>query len=185
MIKTLTYEDNKSILVNIKNSTGYDEKFWNNGMFSDLAYLNDMKKNYVKESIVDVGSCTGNHTLFFVGIVRAPVHSFEPDKEKYNQLTKNIVLNDFNGSAKNYALSDYSGYAKIEKSPGIKFIRTTRDLWSCRVSTMDMLVYDIVSMIRIDVRSQEQSILSGARRIISSFLPEVYVRTEKPFEILL
>lgn len=184
MIKEISYQD-KKFKVDVRDSTEPVQRDWGNGAFSNRAILNFIKDNHTRVgSFVEVGAGLGNNTMFFNGVLGRTVHAFEPDEALHGRLSKHIINNELNARVIKYAISDFSGYAlKTEK--GINYIRSKKDLFNMSVTTLDLIVFDNVSLLYIDVNANDESILKGAKRIIKSCKPDIYVRTENPNRLAL
>jgi FkbM family methyltransferase len=183
MVKKITHFDTELSVI-IKNSTEETQQAWGSGLFFDRNVLNKIKEVYKGGCIIDVGAGIGNYALYFAGVLGACTHCFEPDPEKFDRLRKNLNLNNLKTRSMTYALLDYAGYARKEEGTGIKYIKSTRELFNVSVTTLDSVMFEKVSVIRIDVKDMEAKIISGSRRVIKENLPHMVIRTEEPTSIL-
>jgi len=182
MIKEIIYKD-KTIKVHTKNATETTQQSWNNGLFYNRSVLSFIENIYVNGSIIEIGASIGNNTLFFGGVLGAFVHCIEPDEIKRAQLSKNIMLNDIRTNLLPYAVSDYAGLARIERGERLVYIKDNRDIANVRVTTVDTVIFDVVTIMYIDVKENEFNILAGCRRTIKTYTPHIFIRTERPYEV--
>ena len=94
------------ISLNLSNSI--DREIYLKGFYEKekIEYLNNISKNEKIDYFLDIGSYIGYYSLFFKNIKN--VHAFEPNKENFKQLQKNIEINSTSITAHNIACSDYS-----------------------------------------------------------------------------
>lgn len=94
------------ISLNLSNSI--DREIYLNGCYEkeQIEYLNNISKNEKIHYFLDIGSYIGYYSLFFKNIKN--VHAFEPNKENFEHLQKNIVINNANITAHNIACSENS-----------------------------------------------------------------------------
>ncbi len=132
-------------------------------------------------AILDIGSNIGNHAIFFAKILKAKrVICFEPNKQVYDVLLKNIRINKLSEriSAFNLALGSKFAEGKME----------IRDKNNCgtgkvviggsefKIVPLDSLkIKEKISFIKIDVEGFEPGVLMGAKKLIKKNLPIVWV----------
>ena len=133
-----------------------------------------VKKNMVT---VDAGAYIGYFTLLMSKLVgeKGSVHAFEPGRENFNLLEKNVYLNNYkNVILNNSALSNKSGTTKLfisgenpqdhrivenEKSKKWEFVKTiTLDRYFRNNQKVDF--------IKMDIQGAEIFALEGAKRIL-------------------
>lgn len=161
MIKTFKHEGIE-IVMSVNKETTQDEQCWLAGRFNDLSLLNVIRRTICNGTIVEVGSGIGNNTIFYSKIIGCRVISFEKDKKKYELLRKNVVLNDVKGFIGNYEISD---------------IRKKSDKTS--VNVLNLLVMEPVDAIRINCKNQWMQVLSGGRKLIKEYKPDLFINVEK------
>ena len=99
------------ISLNLSNSI--DREIYLKGFYEkeQIEYLYKISKNEKIDYFLDVGSYIGYYSLFFKNIKN--VHAFEPNKENYKHLQKNIEINNANIVTHNIACSEYSTHKII------------------------------------------------------------------------
>lgn len=153
--------------------------------FYELDMLEDVKRRVGRKNpvIIDAGAYIGNHSIFFAKCCDAKVIAFEPYIESYNNLKKNIEINNLQNivTAHNYALGSSrktggmvvanksnTGMTKVEpNAPGDIEIRTLDEVVLNNVKRIDVL--------KIDVEGMEVELLKGAVQAISRYKPLIYV----------
>lgn len=145
-------------------------------------------ERYVKEgmTVLDLGANLGQYTL--LAAMRAgptgSVHSFEPSRRMFEELTFNVALNGFGPRCvlNNVAVSDRVGHANLTKySPGYEvygaLAATPRATECCvgaeQVATIRLDDYvashglDHVDFMKVDIEGAELMALRGAERLLS------------------
>ena len=77
--------------------------------FYEIKYLEIVNSKYIPKNpiIIDIGSNIGNHLVYFSKISNAKrVYGFEPQKDIFDILDRNRLLNKCNAEIKNIALGD-------------------------------------------------------------------------------
>jgi FkbM family methyltransferase len=139
--------------------------------------------------VFDIGAFIGTHTLAFSRLVgeQGKVYSFEPRREIFDILTKNIELNNLgNVTAFNAAVSDELsnvGLSSLSHSDDANlgglalydspFVSGNGD-YSVKVVSIDSLDIDQVDLIKIDVEGMEDSVLNGAVETIKKHRPIIF-----------
>lgn len=131
------------------------------------------------ETFVDVGANSGYYSLLASGIVgeQGMVLAFEPYKETFRRLIKNIQLNEANNvKAFNMALSSYDGRGTLNisrSSDGLNSLKTiplVEDSIEIEVKKFDS-VFTFkrnVDVIKIDAEGSELDIIKGASDSITN-----------------
>ncbi|SFJ63458.1 methyltransferase, FkbM family [Desulfomicrobium apsheronum] len=145
--------------------------------------------------IVDGGANIGNHTIFFAGVIGAPVIAFEPQPFNHSFLITNICLNclDEKVDVRKVALGDHVGHISLFQALPGNFGSFTADMalvkqkdgddyfvtpFDVQVSTLDVELADFeeaISIIKLDLEGMELDALRGARRVIAKSLPVIAV----------
>lgn len=151
--------------------------------FYEIDTLNYLKKRYIKEgmNILDIGANIGNHTLFFAVRCKATqVFSFEPQKDIFKILRRNIQLNDLKDVCTTYniALGAEQGTAKItshsrRNSGGTTF--SMDDSGSVCVRTLNEMNFSDIGFVKIDVEGFEFDVLKGGEELFRSMDPVIFI----------
>jgi FkbM family methyltransferase len=164
---------------------------WNLFCFGDYEpELRHLFRRYVPEGgvVVEVGANIGWHLLLFCKLVGSTghVHAFEPNRSVYDEMCKNLVLNQLeNVTTWNCALSSkpgtaiFQGVAVNEHGAGNGHLvfgdpsAPSPAGTEVRVETLDGLNLPLarLDLMKIDVEGAENEVLAGAFRTIEHFLP--------------
>jgi len=155
---------------------GYKVFFFDYSSFCQLFYEIFFKNEYYFKSkdsepiILDAGSSIGMSVIFFKWLYpNSRITAFEPDKETFDILSKNIVVNNFEKvQAHNLALSDKEGevdFYKDNKNPGM----LSMSMFSKRLPTSEksMVQSDLfskyvgekVDFVKMDIEGAEFEVL--------------------------
>lgn len=143
--------------------------------FYEIKYLEIVKLRYIPKNavIVDIGSNIGNHLVYFSKTANAKkVYGFEPQKNIFNILSKNLLLNNCGAEIKNIALGD-----KIQKTQISFFDKSNlgatsleyNEKGTIQTSTLDEEFKNIqekINFIKIDVEGFEYFVLRGAKLLM-------------------
>ena len=100
----------KRLINQILSPTGY--KFARIDNYEDIKFL--WLKDYEISTVLDVGANEGQFAAKILQVLPdTAIHSFEPLKDTYDVLIKNL---NKNGTAYNFALGDFNGQSKIYKN---------------------------------------------------------------------
>ena len=154
-------------------------------------FLHEVFEHYIdKDSIVlEGGTHIGTHTIKLSKLAGF-VYCFEPLKESFNLLTRNLKLNDCNNvKPLNYALSDRRGKTKFkwerEGNLGASaligndmgFFKPRRnDMPSnntITTVTIDSLHLRKLDFIKLDIEGFEKRVLQGGIKTIKEFMPVI------------
>ncbi|MEM3092063.1 MAG: FkbM family methyltransferase, partial [Candidatus Pacearchaeota archaeon] len=149
----------------------------------------DMIKRELREGDIalDIGSHTGYFALIFASIVgnNGKVYAFEPTKQAFNVIKKNVALNNFkNVIIENIGLSDKNEETNIDMQ--FKYDKECIDEGKTKnekhlLITLDNYVkknkIPKIKLIKIDTNCFDLRILMGATETIKKFRPIVIVKT--------
>jgi FkbM family methyltransferase len=131
-------------------------------------------------TIVDVGANTGNHTMFFAGVLGAPVHAFEPFAPSFELLGLNVYANGLQDRVRavHAAVGAQDGMAIVTAGPVTNLGMTkcapgAGEIPMLRLDSAD--IAEPVGLLKIDVEGEEVSVLSGAAELLRAWLPDVMV----------
>lgn len=139
-------------------------------IYSNILRLND------SESIVDLGAYDGDTIREFTAYTKGKYNkiiALEPDAKSYKKLIKNTA------EMKN--LETYNMGAWNEKDTLIFAKEQSRNSHisasgvPVKVTDIDSLIDCPVTMIKMDIEGSEMKALDGAKRIIKTYLPKLYV----------
>jgi methyltransferase, FkbM family len=136
--------------------------------------------------IYDVGANIGNHTTYFAhNIKKANIFSFEPIKENYNLLKKNISDNNFNNvKLFEFALGSHNTRAHMEFMEENNNGTSTIVLDSVSgeeviVKVTDELELPLPNFVKIDVEGFEYEVLKGMRETLIKSKPDLWVEVDE------
>ncbi len=143
-------------------------------------------------TVFDIGANVGYYTLIAAQKVGSSghVYAFEPDKENFKILQKNVLSNNHsNVTLMDYALSDKDGYLELYLSPDNKGDHRTyktpepqekRDFYKVRAISIDSLFSSAgtyPSVIKMDIQGFEFFALTGMQALITR-TPNLVLYTE-------
>jgi len=160
------------------------------------------EKHINKNSVVfDIGANIGIHTILF-GRIAKKVYAFEPYKENFYHLQKNMIGNKItNALIFQLALSDKqedvkikyinpinSGQIILDNNPTIElddWVNMEEEI-IVKCITLDSLNVDELHFIKLDVEGYEPKVLAGAELTIKKFKPIIAIEdwTRKTISIL-
>jgi FkbM family methyltransferase len=139
------------------------------------------------DTVIDVGANIGTHTVAFANMVgpTGTVHAFEPQRRLYQMLSGNVALNALEPVyCHQAAVGDAMGEMQLPAlpSPDVTFNFSAVSLMQDDKSgdtvplvTLDSLELAQCSMVKIDVEGMETLVLAGAKRLIETCKPVIYV----------
>ena len=131
-------------------------------------------------SVIDVGANIGNHSIFFSIVCECKqIICFEPQKNIYQQLQENILLNNItNCTCYNFLLGEQDGTADIKSlvvnNTGATSF-TPQSEGEYRITTLDGYKFDNIKLIKIDVEGMQLSVLKGAKQTLKKFSPLLWI----------
>lgn len=167
----LKYDHIQNIIINSKN-------------FYEIKYLNIVSERYIPKNpiILDIGSNIGNHLVYFSKISNAKrVYGFEPQKDIFDILDKNILLNKCNAEIKNIALGDKIQNTEIDffdkKNVGATSLKYNNK-GTIETSTLDEEFKNLkekIDFIKIDVEGFEYFVLKGGQNLLIKHQPIIWI----------
>jgi FkbM family methyltransferase len=136
--------------------------------FYEQQFLEYIRGLRLTGAYVDVGAYIGTHTLFFAMMCQADhVYAFEPRDAMYDELRRNIALNDVTQkvSAFNWALADRAGKLTVQLD---------RQLHTFDTRSLDSLVDVPIALMKLDVEGAEPAVLDGSARILDRWRPIIF-----------
>ena len=185
--------------INVKFYTPIKDDFiqkiiYENKTFYEIGMLEDIRERIGNNKIiVDVGANIGNHTVYFAKICKAKqVYSFEPQKNIFDILQKNLEINNIDNKVKAYNMGAGKEhfYASIDvldtNNYGMSKINKMNK-GSVEINSLDSLLLkevEGVDMIKIDVEGMELDVLDGAKEILKKYKPIIYIEagTNREFD---
>lgn len=157
----------------------------NKKQFYESALLDDLYTSGLSgKTVIDVGANIGNHTVFFAKVAKArKVYCFEPFKDMFNILKRNIELNGLGEKIRAYNLavgkSKGKGTMKIRNIANLGMNRVQQDSsGDVEIDSLDNILLssiDSVDLIKIDVEGMELDVLQGSRQILQKFKPDLCI----------
>jgi FkbM family methyltransferase len=154
-------------------------------LFENL--LKKYNVNYKGKIFIDAGANIGNHTLFFSKILQASkIYCFEPQKEIFKTLKKNIRANSVKAKCYNNVLSDVSenfSFGKFEPDNfgATNFINNADGKYKSLILD-DVCLRDEICVLKIDVEGHELPVLKGATKILEKYSPVLWVEVKSGLE---
>jgi FkbM family methyltransferase len=166
-------------------------KHWDEDIISNILYP------YIKQSsfILDIGSHIGSHTIAYCSINNeANIICFEPQKQLYNILVKNIEDNSYTNRVTvfNKAVGNKNRYIEMSESNTVCFTYDNKNEYNksleynmgalsigkngekTEMITIDSLLLDKCDFIKIDVEGAEPLVLVGAENTIKKYKPIIW-----------
>lgn len=165
-------------------------------MFYEAPFLNLLARLYQPgKLIIDGGGNIGNHSVFFAGVMGAPVIAFEPQPYNFVFLLSNLYLNGLQKKVdvRRTAIGDRRGQLELAQAISGNYGTFTADMtlvkgsegssdsikkFEVNLSTLDDELANrrhMVSIIKLDLEGMELSALQGARQIILESMPVIAV----------
>lgn len=166
--------------INLNLSNSIDREIYLKGFYEkeQIEYLDKISKNEKIDYFLDIGSYIGYYSLFFRNIKN--IHAFEPNKDNFKQLQKNIEINNRDIVTHNIACSEYSTDKLIwyidENKMGGSSIYNENDPELSKYKKEDIKFKKVITkklddildiknnnlLIKIDVERHEINVLKGA-----------------------
>ena len=139
-------------------------------VYSDILKLTD------SEAIVDLGAYDGDTIREFTEFTKGKysrIYALEPDAKNYKKLVKNTEKTD------RITLYNMGAWNKkdtliFDKKAG-RNSRLSSTGVPVEVTDIDSLINEPVTMIKMDIEGAELKALDGAKRIISTYKPKLYI----------
>lgn len=164
------------------------EAFWEQNLLEDFAkILKEHKGDSEGKVFIDAGANIGNHTVYFSKILKAgKVYCFEPQKEVFKILQKNIQANDVNAECYNNVLSDKSEKFSMDRFLSFNFGATSftsdKDGQYESLTLDDVCLKDDIYAIKIDVEGHDFAVLRGAVQILKKYSPILWIEIKDEAE---
>jgi FkbM family methyltransferase len=170
----------------VLSSKDIQQSYWVNNKWYERGMLYFIKKNYKGGTFVDIGSCIGNHSIFF-STIADKVYSFEPITINYLIQQGNIMTNGIkNIECFNLAISNENKIVKMNADHFINAVGggTIVDEGKIEVCAykLDNLNLNDIKIIKIDVQGHEKQVIEGAEQTIKRNLPDLFIETETYIE---
>lgn len=179
-MKTIKFRGHEAV-VQIQSPTEHIQRSWCNGVFYE-AHVNGLLDHIYDEfgpghRYLDVGASIGNHTAFFLAIMKAKhVIAVEPFRPSFEQLKENA---SYNGEEfVQYELhqciaASHPGFAHVKRMPlgeatnNIGMVSLAPEGQPVLAMTLDAIVSGRqVDVVKVDVEGMTLDVLRGAREIL-------------------
>lgn len=164
------------------NNLTFVNKQWNSGIIGEII------KN---KAVLDIGANIGNHTLYYVLECGAnSVYCFEPVRETFDVLKKNVEINDIKNSVHLYnkGVGSICGKAQVaffdKENIGGTMIEPNNSGNIDLVSIDELNITEDIGLVKIDVEGFELEVLKGMLETLSKNKPYITVEIrDRNFEI--
>ncbi len=146
-----------------------------------------INKYEVSGTVLDIGANIGNHSLYFANSNNVTkVYAFEPVKDTFKTLERNITLNNMQKkiSAYNIALGAQNTRANIchfnEMNIGASRVKEdySGEIEVCSLDSLNKVGFiDSIALIKIDVEGFEFDVLKGGEQLIKAHKPIIFVES--------
>ena len=176
----------------VKDETEHLQKWWRRQTFYEHDMLQWIRRHYSGGTFVDVGSCIGNHTLYFAKFCGAArVISVEPVRSSFEHQREVLALNGLLDKVTmlNVALGEEPGKGHMESSAPVghnnagmyQLGRALGHGDDVEIYTLETILelererIDDVTLVKIDVEFHELQVLRGAARLLERQHPALFV----------
>ena len=151
-------------------------KVWKNGCIGEA-----IKGN----TILDIGSNIGNHSLFFLLECSACMaYIFEPIKDTFEIMKKNIEINNLEKNAVLYNMgvgecettAEIKGYSKKNTGGASLEINSTGNIKMCAIDNLN--IHEKVGLIKIDTEGFEIGVVKGMVNLIRENHPYIMIEIQ-------
>jgi FkbM family methyltransferase len=140
--------------------------------------------------VIEVGANIGSLTVPIakaVGVTEGAVIAYEPQRQSFQMLCANVVLNGLpRVITKNAAVGQRSGFAicpditsATGNFGGIAVMETTESPFATPIVRLDDEGV-VPNLIKVDVEGMEVDVIIGAKRLITESRPALYVENDRP-----
>jgi len=180
VIKTIEFSAGEASVV-VKSPTEHLQHWWMSGHFYEAALLEHIYSLNLEGVYIDVGSCIGNHTLFFAKFCKSYcVFSIEPVASSVQHQREILDLNNISAkvAVRETAVSSRNGRGKMERfgvqeNVGMYHLVPGTDVNICRLDSI--VPSESVSCLKIDVEGRCIDVLEGSSLILSMSKPRLFV----------
>ncbi|MDA7669971.1 FkbM family methyltransferase [Akkermansiaceae bacterium] len=160
-------------------------------------HQHDLAHKYINSDsvVVEVGAHIGSLTIILSKLSKN-VHCFEPLKQSYDLLRKNLLLNncknvityqkgvgDEIGNTKVGYISNGNCGATILKGGSVdKYWKNKTDL-DVELVTLDSLNLDRLDYLKIDVEGYEENVIKGGLNTINNFKPIIVIECMEDYNL--
>ena len=171
---------------------------WNNGITGDCiqvaiyrsmsfyegTLLELLRNKYMKKdmNIMDWGGNIGNHTIFFAKIAEANhVWTFEPVKETFDILERNIKINNLSEKVTlyNVGLGEKETKAsineRIDDNCGATSLAEDTEGDISIMAIDELCITARIDFIKVDVEGYELQALKGAEKLLRKWKPVIFI----------
>ena len=140
-------------------------------------------------NILDIGANIGNHSVYYAMVRKArKIHAFEPTRDVFEVLCKNIELNSLQSIIKphNIALGECDGKASIKERPAGNLGGTSLKADTSGeiiVKSLDDIQAEFdekIDFVKIDVEGFESQVLLGAKAFLAYHKPTIMIEIHRP-----
>jgi FkbM family methyltransferase len=163
-----------------------------------VEFFYERMDKYTEPNVIDIGAGTGAFTLLAALHPGASVVAFEPMPSAWDELSKNIILNNLQIRTHVFRTAIWSHRGvkvlAVPDSPihhGLSTLAKVDDLFwdrpyhTIRIATrtLDEMMdpYDNVDLIKIDTSGAELQAVQGAKETISRCKPDIFVKFSPAF----
>lgn len=135
---------------------------------------------------IDIGANLGNHSIFFGLLLRAEIYAFEPNRNSYARLIRNLELSGLKSCSHSYlaAVGAIEGLVKsdlkvdINNTGSAKVVNAAQsDPDAVPLVTIDKIFHELIQqkltnvLVKIDVEGMEFEVLKGMQQMIEVCRP--------------
>lgn len=173
----LADEKSKEVYLDIINFkiNGKVEYLFNSFTEKSLIYR-DILKLGQNETIVDLGAYDGDTIREFTGFTNNKyrhIYALEPDEKNFRKLSRNTE-NMENVTIYNMGAWNRQDTLIFDKKAGRNSKLSSQGV-PVKVSDVDTLINDDISMIKMDIEGSELKALEGCKNTIQKYIPKLYV----------
>ena len=158
--------------------------FYNDFFESDI--LKSLEKYIPKDAVIlDIGANIGNHSVYWASRGAKSIHSFEPMKQTYNNLVKNININGMEKIIKPYniGLGDVKTVGEVAKNFSTNIGATqikeseVQGVFSLKIERLDDIDLNEkkIDFVKIDVEYFEPKTLVGMQETLKKYKPIIFI----------